>query len=178
MKDGRRRQQGKTVVHRDAFEAVVAGLVDAEELYQWVIEAGEEARGGDEAVENRRFLSRYIDEVNSFIQRCTVTDDREHSAGTGGVPFAVAGGTVDVEELSTGHRYTLHILGPRGFRRGGWSGAAVPILSPVGRAMLLARPGDVVTVPGDGGGFSYRVVRVALPAAEDGPPEKHQPTER
>lgn len=181
MKDGHRRQEDNGAVytiHRDAFQAVLAGLVEAEELYECMADprygGGSPDREDDR--ENRTFLSRYISELNRFIRQCAVTD---HRADAGDIPFAVAGALITVEHLPSRREYALCIVGPGGFRRGDGRGAAVPMLSPVGRAVLLARPGEVVTVPGADGGFSYRIVAVSPPPVpRGGPAEGQQRTER
>ncbi|MCR4418576.1 MAG: GreA/GreB family elongation factor [Clostridia bacterium] len=130
------------------FESLVKHLAEVEEQKAKLLETyfQESSR---EREELKRLVELYIRQVEALVREMG-------KEGTGGdaLPFVTIGSEVEVEDLSTQEVHRFRLVAPfSGDVRGG----DISYISPVGKALLLRRLGDEVTVHAPGGVFRYRV---------------------
>lgn len=138
---------------KPVFENLVAHLVNIEDEKEQLIEElfPETTRERKQFAE---FLDQYITKINHLIKN-TVTSETAK-----GFPFVTIGSKVKIKDLGSGEAEELHLVSPVQLSM---EDNAISYLSPVGRALLLKKVGDVVEVTAPGGKFSYQVEAIEFP---------------
>ncbi len=96
----------------------------------------------------------YIEKLDALVQNATKTDQYSSE-----IPFVTIGSTVEVHDLNNDENITYRIANPSIDTIGPGD---VSCLSPVGKSLLLKKPGDKVDVIAPGGLFRYRILSVKL----------------
>lgn len=105
--------------------------------------------------EFEKFFNKYLNEVEKALRTLTP------GAAGKGFPLVVIGSEVDVEDLAGGDRFKFRIVLPyQGHNRL----EDVTCLSPAGKALILKRPGEEVTVTAPAGTFRYRIREISFSA--------------
>ncbi|NLY88553.1 MAG: hypothetical protein GX085_02890 [Firmicutes bacterium] len=101
------------------------------------------------------FLTKYLRGIEKALKTLA-----PGAAGTG-FPLVVIGSEVDVEDLADGDLFKFRIVLPfQGHNRI----EDVTCLSPAGRALILKKPGEEVTVAAPAGTFRYRIKEISFSA--------------
>lgn len=97
-------------------------------------------------------FTSYQEEITRLLKKTEKTKKFQ-------VPFVTIDSEVEIEDLADGGEFTYRIVSPsrRSFKNG-----EISFLSPVGRFLLLRKPGDEVEVQAPGGTFRYRIKKVRL----------------
>lgn len=103
----------------------------------------------------RQLIDRYIEQLSDLIQRSNTVETAEDDI----LPFVTTGSTVEVQDIDTKEVKTFRIVHP--FEPVTQMGDA-SFLSPVGKALLLSRVGELVTVASPAGTFAFRVQSIRL----------------
>lgn len=100
------------------------------------------------------FLERYIAKINNLIKNTKISETEQ------GFPFVTIGSKVKIKDLDSGEAEELRLVNPFQVTV---DDNAISYLSPVGRALLLKKVGDVVEVTAPGGEFRYQVEAIEFP---------------
>jgi len=146
-------KMGKVTLSQAVFENLVQHLAEAEEgknkiFDQYFPEPSKDRNDFADLYET------YIRQIDHLVKNA------EKSNGFGyEVPFIVIGSKVELEDLSNNEVVSYNIVSPFQVKidRGD-----VSCLSPMGRSLLLKKPGDEIEVKAPGGLFRYRVLSVQL----------------
>ncbi|NLX86819.1 MAG: GreA/GreB family elongation factor [Clostridiales bacterium] len=144
---------GKVTLSQAVFENLVQHLAEAEEgknkiFDQYFPEPSKDRNDFADLYET------YIRQIDHLVKNA------EKSNGFGyEVPFIVIGSKVELEDLSNNEVVSYNIVSPFQVKidRGD-----VSCLSPMGRSLLLKKPGDEVEVKAPGGLFRYKVLSIQL----------------
>lgn len=138
----------KIILSKSVFENILKHLVDMEEQKNKILDEciPDPCRERDEL---DQLLTRYIEKMGTLMQKIQV----EESASPE-FPFVIVNTEVEVEDLDEKDTFKFHIVPPFHSDSGGDS---VSCLSPVGKLLLLKRPGDRVEVKAPGGVFHYKI---------------------
>ncbi|HHU32951.1 MAG TPA: GreA/GreB family elongation factor [Clostridia bacterium] len=138
---------------KPTFESLVSHLVNLEDEKDQLIEElfPETTRERKQFAE---FLDEYIAKVNHLIKN-TVTSDSEKS-----FPFVTIGSKVKIKDLESGEKEELRLVNPI---QTSVDDNAISYLSPVGKALILKKVGDIVEVTAPGGKFRYKVEAIEFP---------------
>lgn len=101
------------------------------------------------------FFNKYLRGLEKALK--TLAQD---PAGKG-FPLVVIGSEVDVEDLGGGDHFKFRIVLPFQHQN---RIEDVTCLSPAGRALILRRPGEEVTVAAPAGIFRYRIKKISFSA--------------
>jgi len=112
----------------------------------------------NERYEFENFIAEYIKEINDFM----VTEDAEGRQDSG-FPLVIIGSRVEVIDMGDGSNYCLRIVSPLADRIGDSDEDEASFLSPVGRALLLARINQEVLIQTPAGHMSYLVKHIEIP---------------
>lgn len=155
---------------RKTFEAVLGGLLEIEELLAQLTHAARTSRGGSQGAAQsagvRQLLQRYVTQVEEWIKSVTVAEEDEDEAAAdaqGQAPMVMVGAVAQVMDPDTGEVFPIRIVGPNQGDRPAQEEQVVSVLSPIGQALLLARPGDTIRVAAPMGTLTYVVKSVGYP---------------
>lgn len=147
----------------DRLRAELLDLIDVErprivDTVHWAASNGDRSENGDYLYGKKRL--REIDRRIRFLTQrldCAIPTDPSLHFGNDQVFF---GATVCYAEEASGVEHTVTILG---IDEADNTKAQVSWVSPIARALLKARPGDVVTVQTPSGIKSVELISVAYP---------------
>lgn len=104
-----------------------------------------------EAIE---MLDNYIAQLDSLLQQVQVAENADPQ-----FPMVVVGSRVTVRDMDTQETFTLRITPPFQDK---FDSDDVSILSPVGKALLTKKVGDIVHIKTPGGAICYLVESINL----------------
>jgi len=138
---------------KPVFENLVAHLVKIEDEKDHLIEElfPEITKEREQFV---KFLEQYIAKINHLITN-SVTSETDK-----GFPFVTIGSKVKIKDLESGEEESLQLLSPIQIAL---EDNAISYLSPVGKALLFKKVGDIVEVTAPGGKFKYQVQAIEFP---------------
>jgi len=135
------------------------------EVIQAIKEAREEGdlrenAGYDAARERQGMLEARINFIESRLPRCDVIDIQ--SMGGEAVAF---GATVEIEDMDSGDRKRVTLLGPdeADYKKG-----SISVHSPLAQALLGKEPGDDAIVDAPRGKIDYGIISVEYKGFPDG----------
>mgnify|MGYP000928631587 CR=1 FL=1 len=137
----------------DLKETLIKHLVEVEERGESLIEELSPVPY-HEREELKQTLREYINKVEDLIKTSHLIEDN------GNFPLVIIGSRVAVEEINTTEHLVFQIISPFGDLPGE---NGVSPLSPVGKALLLQKPGVKVIVNAPGGTFHYRIEAIKYP---------------
>ena len=143
-------------IPKTVFEVLVKHLVDIEEEKEQLLE-----RYYPDITEERDmfrdFIDNYIKQIENYISNAKTTKSAKRSC-----PFVIIGSIVEIEDLKYNEVERYQIVSP--FESNLESGIdAASYLSPVGRALLLKKVKDKVTVETPAGQFTYLIRAIEIP---------------
>lgn len=103
-------------------------------------------------------MELYIYEVDRFIQNTKPIESPENS-----LPFVIMGSEVKVSDVNNSSKFKFTVVAPFQSQRESHNIFDVSCLSPVGKALLLKKVGDMVEVEAPGGVFHYEIKSIYLP---------------
>jgi len=96
----------------------------------------------------------YIKRLGDLVKNAQKSDEYGFE-----VPFVIIGSMVEVQDLASQEVLSYRIVNPS---KNSIGYGDVSCLSPVGKSLLLKKPGDEIEVNAPGGLFHYRIVSVRL----------------
>lgn len=150
---------------KDTFQLILGGLVEVEDLLsQLIYGAGKSVRDrrADQGQNQiaRQLLQEYIARIEAWLPNIEVVDGNGVVGGepTGAAPpMVLVGSTVELVDSEGAASFAIRIVGPRQLDQVDTPEQTVSVLSPLGRALLLAEPGGTITVTAPVGNLTYKV---------------------
>ena len=144
---------GKVTLSQAVFENLVQHLAEAEEGKNKIFDQyfSEPSKDRNDFAD---LYEAYIRQVDHLVKNA----DKSNSIGYE-VPCVVIGSRVELEDLANREVISYQIVSPFQVKIGSGD---VSCLSPMGRSLLLKKPGDEVEVKAPGGLFRYKVLSVQL----------------
>ncbi|NPV28396.1 MAG: GreA/GreB family elongation factor [Firmicutes bacterium] len=135
-------------VSKAFFENLVKHLVEVEEQKDKLLEEyfQEPSKERDEL---EKLIDNYIKHVESLLKKAHKSETASAS-----LPFVTIGSEVEIQDLSTQEVHRFRLVAPFST---GVGGGDISYISPVGKALLLKRVGDEVTVNAPAGVFRYKI---------------------
>lgn len=135
-------------VSEDIFENLVKHLVEVEEQKGKLLDEYFPVPS-KERDELKKLLDCYIKHIELFIKQA-----RKLETECASLPFVIVGSEVEIQDLSTQEVHHFRLVAPFSMSIGGGD---MSFISPVGKALLLKKVGDEVTVNAPAGVFLYKI---------------------
>lgn len=137
---------------KQTFECLLKQLVDLEENKNKLLEEYVDERLGGRA-ELQNLFSNYIEQLDLVVQNTLITEDDSNL-----LPLVTISSDVEVLDLDTNITENFVIVTP--FQNTTSNEASY--LSPIGRALLLKKPGDHVTIKTPGGLINFEIKSISF----------------
>ncbi|MDN5375416.1 MAG: transcription elongation factor GreA [Thermacetogenium sp.] len=139
---------------RTTFENLVRHLVEIEEgknrlLQEYFPEPSAERN------EFAKLFDQYIRKVDNLVKNASISEEHEDA-----LPFVTINSRVEVEDTESKESYLFRIVTP--YESTAENGD-ISYLSPVGKSLLMRKPGEKVEVKAPGGTFSYKIKSIKRP---------------
>ena len=138
----------KQILSPHTFDGLLKHLVDVEERQNQIIEEFS-LKATEEYREYTNIFQNYLLQLRGLVERSSKVDGTDDS-----IPIITVGTLVQAINTNNKREYAFHIVSPY-YQRS--SNGDVSCLSPVGRALLLRRAGEEVTVEAPGGTSKYNI---------------------
>jgi transcription elongation factor GreA len=147
---------GDKVLSKKVFEVLVKHLVDTEEKKDQVLE-----KYYPEITKERKdfqdFVEDYIKKVEQRIYSAKVVENNKEIC-----PFVIIGSIVELENLEDQEIEKYHIVFP--FENNSSTKIDfASFLSPVGKALLLKKAEDIITIKNPMGKLTYSIKSIEIP---------------
>lgn len=142
---------GKVKLSPTVFDNLVKHLVDIEERKGELIKQ-HFPYPSKERSELESVFDDYIRRVDQIVRNTIKTD-----AAGNDLPLVTFGSEVEVQDLETRETYRFRIVSPFDTKVGGED---ISYLSPMGKALLLKKAGDEITVEAPAGVFRYKILSI------------------
>jgi transcription elongation factor GreA len=109
----------------------------------------------DDSAEISNFLDHYAHTVQSLLDQAEVLDD-EHKP----LPMTFIGCDIKVREVDSNQTHVFRVVSPYETRP---TAGHISYLSPLGRNLLLKKPGETLEVKAPGGTVRYAILSVDHP---------------
>ena len=109
----------------------------------------------DDSAEISRFVDNYVHHVQGLLAQAQVLDDDRTP-----LPMTFIGCDIKVREVGSDRTQVFRVVSPYETKP---AAGHISYLSPLGRNLLLKRPGETLEVKAPGGTFSYRIESVDHP---------------
>lgn len=144
-------------LNQTTFESLVKQMVDLEERLPDILDeffaGGLDARTLQQREEINGLLTNYLKQLDGLVASSEVSDDS--AAET--VPFVTLGSIVTLHNLGSGQISEVIVVTPYEIDR---QAGKISFLSPLGKALLLKRPGDVFEILAPRGTIQYQVISI------------------
>jgi len=144
-----------TTVSEKGLEALCQHLADMKENKENILD---DCFDGDS--EERDEFEEYFDGYLAELERVINAAGREEEVEDS-FPLVIIGSEVEVEDITGGDVFKFRIVTPFNSQTGVED---VSCLSPAGKALVLKKPGEEVTVKAPAGAFHYRIRKISFPA--------------
>lgn len=136
-----------------AYENLLAHLVNFEErrskiLNEYFPEYNQQRE------EFERLLNSYIKALDSVVKNVSLSD-----ASSNDFPFVCINSEIQIEDIEESEVYNYKVISPETSYT---SDDSLTFLSPMGRALLCKKEGDVISVDTPSGVYRYRIRSVRL----------------
>lgn len=140
-------------INKPLFENLVKHLAEIEEdkgkfIEEYVFRSSQD----------RETLKDFFDNYTSKIEKFMSTIKKSSSNATLS-PFVIIGSLVQVRDMASGNTTNLRVINPL---RDDVGFDDVSCLSPVGKALLLKKVGDKISINTPGGEITYKVENIIL----------------
>ncbi|ADL07242.1 GreA/GreB family elongation factor [Thermosediminibacter oceani] len=142
---------------KTAFEALIKHLADLEAGKSRLIDE-HFSNSPREARELEHLLDNYIKFMDEFISSVQQEDTADES-----FPYVVINSRVQVQDIENDETYNFRVVLPSGNIASDPEIYSVSVLSPVGKSLLLKKPGEKVQVNAPGGMFLYEIKAIYFP---------------
>lgn len=141
----------KVYLTQKSFESLLTHLVNFEEQKDSILDEYF-PHLNQERLEAARLIGKYNEKLAQIIRNIVTSDEADST-----FPWVIIGSHVVIRDLASQEIFTYTISGPYQ-DISGWD--SVSYLSPVGRALLLKKAGDMVTVQTPGGKYEYEILSI------------------
>ncbi|MGI6712340.1 MAG: GreA/GreB family elongation factor [Bacillota bacterium] len=138
------------------FENLTKQIVSFEDKKKKLIEEyfPQQLKEQDE-VEN--LINQYILQLSCFLREA-----KKAEKNSGRLPLVTIGSEVEVQDLDSEKKYIFRVMMPSEQSNAFEGVFNISFWSPVGKALLLKKPGDKVTVKAPGGIYNYQIVSINM----------------
>lgn len=141
----------KITLTPQSYQKLICHLVNFEENKNAIIDEYFPKRT-KEREDISRLLTRYLEELDKIIGNITISNDSNLK-----FPFVIIGSNVVIRDIHRDEEYSYLIGGPYYDTD---SNNYVSYLSPVGRALLLQRIGNIISVTTPSGQYQYKIISI------------------
>jgi transcription elongation factor GreA len=149
-------QKEGVTLNRTAFSFLVKQLADLQEHIPIILDEyfanGLDANQLKRRGEIESILEKYLNSLDILITKAQVTD-----CNTVTLPFVVMGSTVTLENVGSGRQYEFMVVTPDQIDR---QAGKISFLSPLGKALLLKKPGNQFEIQVPRGTINYKVLNI------------------
>lgn len=138
------------------FETLVKHLVEIEEARNQLLEQYFPGPS-KERYETESLLDTYIEHIDALIRHA---DQSQITGNT--VPFVTIGSQVCVQDMTDGDTLAYRIVSPFNGQTRAAQGI-ISYLSPIGRALLLKKVGDIAQITVPAGIIRYKILLIQIP---------------
>ncbi len=144
----------KVVLTKPVFDQIVKSITNTDERKERILEEffPEPSREREEIKEK---LENYIMHIDNLLKNASVTEDGDNS-----LPFVIINSEVELLDTETQELFKFRIVSPIDNEV---QTDDVSCISPLGKELLLKKPGDKVHVNAPGGDFDYLIRSVKYP---------------
>ncbi len=143
----------RLVMAMSDYENLLAHLVDFEERRSHIIDLYYPELG-KQRDEFEQLMDRYISEIDIAVKNVLFSEE-----ATNYFPFVCLNSEVEIEDIDELETFTYKLIIPENSRS---AGNCITILSPMGKALLCKREGDMVSVNTPTGVYRYRIKSIKL----------------
>lgn len=145
--------QEKLKITKSAYENLLAHLVDFEERRSNIVNLyfPEYNKQRDEF---EQLINNYISALDSIVKNVSFSERSEND-----FPFVCLNSIVEVEDIEDAEIYNYMLIEPEAANT---EYDCVTILSPMGKALLCKKKGEIITVNAPSGVYRYRVRSIKL----------------
>lgn len=143
----------EVVLSKDAFDMLVSGLLNMEEGKRMLFD-DYFPNPSKEREEIAELTDKYLSQLEKTVSQTTVGELSSNE-----FPYVVVGCQVTIQAVDSSETYDYRIISPLSAKT---DFRDVSYLSPMGKALLLKRVDDIVSVEAPGGVFNYRIVAIKL----------------
>lgn len=147
----------KFIITQRIFEMLVQHLISVGEEKQYVIEKYYPSYT-HERNEFEELINSYMNNLENIIKHKIAIDDKTSEA----CPLVLIGSNIYIKDLSDNTVEKLQLVSPF-MGKVDLSLDSASYLSPMGRALLLKKPGDLVSVETPMGLLNYNIQSIELP---------------
>jgi len=141
----------KVHLTQESFESLLTHLVKFEEQKDSILDEYF-PHLNQERLEAAQLIGKYNEKLAQIIQNIETSDEADST-----FPYVIIGSHVVIRDLASQEIFAYTISGPC---QDALSWDSVSYLSPVGRALLLRKAGDIVTVQTPGGKYEYEILSI------------------
>lgn len=136
-----------------AYENLLAHLVDFEERRKHIINLyfPEYDRHREEFEE---LLDRYLSALDNAVKNVAFSEKSDNA-----FPFVCLNSAVEVEDMEESEIFNYRLIAPEADNDGG---DCITMLSPMGKALLCKKEGEIVSVNTPSGVYRYRIKSIKL----------------
>ncbi|OPX43544.1 transcription inhibitor protein Gfh1 [Ruminiclostridium hungatei] len=135
------------------YENLLAHLVDFEERRSHIIDLYYPELG-KQREEFEQLMDSYISEVDIAVKNVLFSDEANNY-----FPFVCLNSEVEIEDIEELETYSYKLIIPENSRS---ESNCITILSPMGKALLCKKEGDIVSVNTPSGVYRYRIKSIKL----------------
>lgn len=143
-------------MNRTVFSFLVKQLAELQEHIPIILDEyfanGLDANQLKRREEIENILKEYLKNLDVLITNAQVTD-----CETVTLPFVVLGSTVTLENIGSGRHYEFKVVTPDQIDR---QAGKISFFSPLGKALLLKKPGEQFEIQVPRGNINYKVLNI------------------
>jgi len=148
--------QVRISLNQEFFNLLVKQMVELEERIPDMLDefftGGLNARAVREREEFAGLLDEYLRHLERLVATAQVNDDE-----TTTIPFVILGSTVTLQNIASGQVSEFTVVTPY---ETDCQAGKISFFSPLGKALLLKKPGDVFEIKAPGGTMQYKVIAI------------------
>lgn len=145
--------QEKLTITKSAYENLLAHLVDFEERRNNIINLyfPEYNKQRDEFEE---LINNYISALDEVVKNVSFSDTSEND-----FPFVCLNSVVEIEDVKEAEIFNYMLIEPEAMNT---ENDCITILSPMGKALLCKKKGEIFSVKAPSGVYKYKVRSIRL----------------
>lgn len=143
--------EDKIFLTQESYQDLLSHLVNFEEQMDSILDEYY-PQLNQERLEVSGLLSKYNKKLEEVVTKIKTTEETDNT-----FPLVIVGSTVIIRDLSSQEIFSYSISGPC---PNSFDYDDISYLSPVGRALLLKKVGDIISVKTPGGLFNYEIISI------------------
>jgi len=143
----------KLTLTTHAYENLVAHLVDMEERRVQLIDSYFQDYN-KQREEFEQLMDSYISQLDHAVKNIECCENSDNN-----FPFVCLNSEIDIEDIEEAETYSYRIISPDSTHNGD---NYITMLSPMGKALLCKKEGEIVSVNTPSGVYRYRIKSIRL----------------